>query len=170
MIMGIIRVDFVTHDDIVSATIRSRDGVSMPFTPSHAEILSEDGKTYIGAYGFGGVMERPIDYESSYKPYILPSGKPARITVPLPATDEQTTEFYKFARSKIGEPYDWLAIFGEALTDVHLHTLDHVYCSAFVTMCLRHVNWFRWPLTKPFHKIPPDELFFALSSHVEILH
>ena len=165
-----IRISFVTHDDIVSETIRFQAGTSMPFTPSHAEALSEDGKTYIGAYGFGGVMERPIDYESAYKPYILPSGQPARVTVELPATDEQTAEFYRFLRSKIGEPYDWIGIVGEALTQLHLHTPNHIYCSAFQTAALRHINWFRWPLTKPFHKITPDHLFLTLSSHVEIPH
>ena len=140
--MGNILIDFVTHDDIISETIRARDGTSMPFTPSHAEARTPEG-TFIGAYGFGGVMERPIDYELKYKPYILPNGKPARITVSLPATDEQTAEFYKFLHSKIGEKYDWLGIVGEALTNLHLHTPDHIYCSALQTAALRHVNWFK---------------------------
>ena len=165
-----IRISFVTHDDAVSKVIRLKSDTSMPFPPSHAEILSEDGKTYIGAYGFGGIMERPINYEAAYKPYILPNGKPARVTVELPATDDQTAEFYRWARSKIGQPYDWLGIVGEAIPFVHLHTPDHIYCSAFVTADLRHVNWFKWPLTKPFHKIDPDMLFLILSSHVEIPH
>ena len=163
-------IDFVTHDDAVSKIIRLQAGTSMPFTPSHAEARSPDGKTVIGAYGFGGVLERPISYRDAYKPYILPSGEPAVCTVALPASGEDSAEFYRFARSKVGEPYDWLGIVGEALTELHLHTPEHVYCSAFQTMCLRHINYFKWPLTKPFHKVPPDELFFVLSSHVEIEH
>jgi hypothetical protein len=166
----VIRISFVTHDDPVSLAIRLKSDTSMPFPPSHAEILSENGKTYIGAYGFGGIMERPIDYEAAYRPYILPSGKPARVTVELLATDAQTAEFYRFARSKIGGKYDWLGIVGEAIPFVHLHTPEHIYCSAFVTACIRHVNIFKWPLTKPFHKIDPDMLFLILSSHVEIPH
>ena len=165
-----IRISFVTHDDIVSEIIRTQAGTSMPFPPSHAEALSEDGKTYIGAFGFGGVMERPIEYAEKYKPYILPSGKSARVTLELPASDEDSAEFYRFLRSKIGEKYDWLGIVGEALTDIHLHTPDHIYCSAFQTAGLRHINWFKWPLTKPFHKITPDALFCILSSHIEIQH
>ena len=165
-----IRISFVTHDDPVSAIIRAQAGTSMPFTPSHAEALSPDGKTYIGAYGFGGIMERPLDYENSYKTYHLPDGRPARVTVALPATDVQEADFYRFLRSKIGEGYDWLGIIGEALTEVHLHTPDHIFCSAFMTAGLRHINYFPWPLTKPFHKITPDALFLLLSSHVEIPH
>jgi hypothetical protein len=165
-----IRVSFVTHDDPASSFIRLKSDTSMPFPPSHAELLAEDGKTYIGAYGFGGIMERPLDYEAAYKPYILPSGKHARVTVELPTSEEQSAECYKFARSKIGQPYDWIGIVGEAIPFIHLHTPDHLYCSAFVTACLRHVQYFPWPLTKPFHKIDPDMLFLILSSHVEIPH
>ena len=163
-------IDFVTHDDVVSKIIRLQAGTSMPFPPSHAEARSPDGKTVIGAYGFGGVMERPITYRDAYTPYILPSGKPAIYTVALSASDEDSAEFYRFLRSKIGEPYDWFGIVGEALTDLHLHTPDHIYCSALQTAALRHIGWFKWPLTKPFHKITPDALFCILSSHVEIEH
>ena len=168
--MSGVLVSLVTHDDLVSKVIRAQAGTSMPFIPSHAEAKSLDGKTYIGAFGFGGVLERPIDYDADRKPYVLPSGKSARITVELPTTQEQTIEFYEFLRSKIGQPYDWLGIAGEALTELHLHTPNHVLCSALMVAGLRHINFFKWPLTKPFHKITPDALLLMLSSHMEIDH
>lgn len=48
--MGTIRIRFVTAGDPLSRLIRFQAGVSMPFTPSHTEALSQDGKFYIGAH------------------------------------------------------------------------------------------------------------------------
>lgn len=163
-----IRIRFVTSSDFSSELIRLQAGVSMPFTPSHTEALTQDGKSYIGAHGDVGVALKPVGYDSDTL-MTLPDGTKSEHIVSLPCTPEQEATFYKFAASKLGEPYDWKAIVG-FVDPSHQHDLDHVICSAFMTQCLRECGYFRWLLTKPFHHISPDLLFAILSTHVEIDH
>jgi hypothetical protein len=69
-------------------------------------------------------------------------------------------------------PYDWVSILGFVLTEVHLHTVGSLICSAIMTAALRTkgCEYFAMPLTVPFHKISPRDLLLMLSSHVEISH
>src|ERR1700761_2486913 len=100
-----IRIRFVASNDITSKLIRAQAGVAMPFTPSHCEALSQDGKTYIGAHLDGGVEARPIDYDAASLFY-LPAGpgnlggKSERV-VEIPSTDDQEKAFYDFVQSKV---------------------------------------------------------------------
>lgn len=164
-----IRIRFVTGNDFASKLIRMQAGVSMPFTPSHTEALSQDGKFYIGAHIDGGVMARPVGYDATQL-MMLPDGSKSERIVSLPCTAEQEIAFYAFVNSKIGEPYDWKSILGFAAPDLHMHLLDHIICSAFMSDGCRVARVFPWPMTVPFHHITPRDLMLILSTHVEIPH
>lgn len=161
-----IRIRFVSSNALSSELIRLQAGVSMPFTPSHTEALSQDGKFYIGAQN-DGVQKLPVGYDDG-KVMKLPDGRDADIIVSLPCSQEQEDAFYTFINSKIGEPYDWMAIAG--FIEGNRHTPDHIICSAFMTYGLRKADYFPKPLTVPFHHVSPRDLLLMLSTHVEIPH
>lgn len=163
-----IRLRFVTSDDLVSRLIRAQAGVSMPFTPSYTEALSQDGASYIGAHIDGGILARPAGYDAN-KLMTLPDGSKSERIVSLPCLPEQETAFYAFAQSKIGKPYDWKSIISFEIPG-NLHDFEHLICSAFMVAALRACEYFPKPLTVPFHRISPRDLFLILSSHVEIPH
>jgi hypothetical protein len=164
-----IKIRFVTSKDFSSELIRLDGGISMPFTPSHTEALTQDGTGYIGARIGSGITFQPVGYDADTL-LTLPDGTKSERIVSLPCTTEQETAFYSFVHSKIGEPYDLRAILG-FIDPAHEHELDHAICSAFMTQSLRDgCNYFPWPMTKPFHRISPDMLFLILSTHVEINH
>jgi hypothetical protein len=163
-----ITIRFVKGDDPVSYLIGLQAGVAMPFAPTHTEALTLDGKFYIGAHLDGGVQARPVGYDVDQL-MTLPDGSKTDRLVRLPCTPEQQAAFYSFVHLKIGTPYDWKAIAG-FVAPGHEHDFDHVICSAFMTEALRKCGWFKWPLTVPFHRISPSNLFLVLSSHVEIEH
>ena len=167
--MSQIRIRFVTSKDLSSELIRLDGGVSMPFTPSHTEALTQDGKGYIGARFGSGITLQPVGYDVDTL-LTLPDGSKSERIVSLPCTPEQEAAFYKFVNDKIGEPYDWKAILGFEAPDFHTHLLDHVICSAFMTAALRACNYFPMPLTVPFHHVTPRDLLLMLSSHVQINH
>lgn len=164
-----IRIRFVTTGDMESSLIRMQAGVSMPFTPSHTEALSQDGKSYVGAHLNGGVLARPVGYDTASL-MTLPDGSKSERIVALPCSPEQEAAFYSFVHSKVGEPYDWVSIFGFTAPDLHTHLLDHIICSAFMCGGCRVAKIFPWPMTAPFHHITPRDLFLILSTHVEIPH
>jgi hypothetical protein len=160
---------FVTGNDLVSRLIRMQAGVSMPFTPSHVEALSPNGKAYIGAHFGGGVAARPVGYDDDQL-MTLPDGSRSERLINLAASDAAQAAFHAFVQSKIGEPYDWKAIIGFLEPDVHQHEIDHVICSAFMAAALRACGYFPSPLTVPFHHISPRDLFLILSTHIQIDH
>lgn len=166
-----IRLRFVTCDDIVSRLIRTQAGVSMPFTPSHVEALMPDGQSYVGAHVDGGIKARPVGYDAD-KLMTLPDGSKSERIVSLPCTAADEAAFYAFVQSKIGAPYDWRSIVSFAMPDINLHDFAHIICSAFMVAALRAkgCDYFPWPLTVPFHHISPRDLLLILSSHVEIPH
>lgn len=164
-----IRLRFVTSADPLSALIRTQAGICVPFTPSHAECLSQDGKFYIGEHFGTGMKANPVGYDSASL-MTLPDGTKSERIVSLPCTPEQEAAFYKFVTGKIGEPYDWKSIFSFAAPDVNLHEVGHLICSAMMTAALRAANYFPMPLTVPFHHISPRDLLLMLSSHVQIDH
>jgi hypothetical protein len=159
--MAAIRIRFVTSKGVFSSLIRLQAGVSMPFTPSHTEALTQDGKFYIGAQN-SGIRQEPVGYDAKTMLH--------EKIVELPCTPQQEADFYKFVHSKIGLPYDWAAIEGFVAPGFNLHTAFHEICSAFMCWGIRKVNYFPWPMTVPFHHISPRDLFLTLSTHVEINH
>jgi len=168
-----ITLRFVTSDTMISRFIRVEAGVSMPFTPSHVEAVSRDGKSYTGMHINGGCLARPIGYDAD-EPNLKEK------FVPLPVNQEQFETFHAYIESKIGEPYDWKAIIGFLDDWQHLHEFEHMICSAFMLLALRAPIpspaegeasvFFRWPLTKPAHRVSPDLLLAILSTHVQIDH
>jgi hypothetical protein len=166
-----IRLRFVTSDDRLSALIRTQAGICMPFTPSHAECVSQDGQFYIGEHFGTGMQARPVGYDAASL-MTLPDGSKSERIVSLPCTPAQEATFYQFVTDKIGEPYDWKSIFSFAAPDINLHEVGHLICSAIMTAALRckGCEWFPMPLTVPFHHISPRDLFLMLSSHVQIDH
>lgn len=157
-----IRLRFVTANDRLSALIRTQAGISMPFTPSHVEALSQDGKNYLGQHFDGGMQARPVGYDAATMLH--------EKIVDLRALDSEESEFYDFLHSKIGQPYDWKSIFSFAMPDLNFHLTEHAICSAMMTAGLRACGFFPMPLTVPFHHITPRDLFLILSSHVQIDH
>ncbi len=166
-----IHLRFVASSDITSRLIRFQAGVSMPFTPSHVEALTVDGKDYIGAHLDGGIKARPVGYDAASL-ITLPDGTKSERIVSLPCTDGQEAAFYTFVEGKVNAPYDWKAILGFEIGDAHLHEFGHLICSAFMVAALRSkgCEFFKWPLTVPFHRVSPRDLFLILSTHVEIPH
>lgn len=167
--MSAVRLRFVTCDDWISRLIRMQAGISMPFTPSHVEALTQDGLFYIGAHLSGGVKARPVGYDAGTL-VVLPSGELSERFVTIPCTADQEAEFYKFMHSKIDEPYDWHSIFGFMAPDVHAHAPEHIICSALITYGIRDCGIFQWPLTVPFHHVSPRDLFLIASTMVEVPH
>lgn len=166
-----IRLRFVTGNDMLSRLIRTQAGLAMPFTPSHAEALSQDGKFYIGAHIKGGIEARPVGYDAG-ELMTLPDGRKSEMIVALPCSSKQENAFYEFVDAKVGAPYDWKSIISFAMPDINLHIADHLICSAFMTAGLRApgCEYFPMPLTVPFHHISPRDLLLILSSHVQIDH
>jgi hypothetical protein len=167
----VIRIRFVTEDDRLSALIRTQAGLSMPFTPSHTEALSQDGRFYIGQHYDGGMQARPVGYNDANL-MTLPDGTKSSRIVSLPCSPEQEASFYGYVNSKIGMPYDWKSIFSFMAPDINLHTPGTLICSAIMTAGLRAglAPYFPMPLTVPFHHISPRDLLLMLSSHVQIDH
>ena|ERR1700744_1986814 len=95
--MGQFRIRFITETDVISDAIRL-----VTFSEwSHTEIMTDEG-TYIGAHSDGGVQERPADYTKV--------SRERRYSIPV--SDWAQEEIMKFARSKIGTPYDFEDIAG----------------------------------------------------------
>jgi len=169
--MGMITLRAVTGNDSVSALIRYQGGTSMPFIPSHIECVSQDGQSWIGQHMQGGMEARPVGYDNANL-IELPDGTMSQLFIRLPCTDDQESAFYGYVHDKIGMPYDWVSILGFVMTEVHLHTVGTLICSAIMTAALRTkgCEYFPMPLTVPFHHISPRDLLLMLSSHVQIDH
>lgn len=161
--MNNIVLRFVMSTTETSKLIRAQaTGVSMPFVPSHVEALSRDGQHWTGAHIDGGVLARPLDYDTD-------PGLTVK-TVKIQVEDKDYAAFHNFLEKHIGAPYDWEAILG-FVPGVRMHTPGSMICSALMVLCLRADDCvFKWPVTKPAHQITPDMLFLILSTHVEISH
>lgn len=154
---------FVTSDDPVAILIRAHGGISMPFTPSHVEALSRTGKAWTGQHLDGGCEERPLDYYQA-EPHMR------EVQVPITVAQSQYDSFHTYLENRIGDSYDWRAIIGFMLPDIHMHEPGGQICSALMVMCLRAAKVFPWPLTVPAHHISPRDLMLILSSLQEIDH
>ena|ERR1700757_1234431 len=90
----------------------------------HAELGTPEG-TWIAAHAGKGVQELPANY-------MTPSRERR---YEIPCTDEQLETILKFAKSKIGTPYDYEDIIGLFLHDRKLNSNSREICSAFVFDC-----------------------------------
>lgn len=166
-----IRLRFVRHSAISSDLIALREEAAMPFTPTHVECVTPEGK-WLGQHADGppapGMQAREPGYDKG-RVALLPNGRLCELFVDLPASAEQVDSFYWHAKKSIGQPYDWEAILGFAVP-VHLHEKFHAICSAKMVLLLRAADWFRWPLAVPAHLVDPRDLLLGLSMIVEIKH
>ena len=152
-----IKLRFVHGTDFTSKMIEARSQAAHPFTPSHVECVTPEGK-YLGEHFSGGMQSRDPGYDKgSYDVDLI---------VSLPATDEQTASFYQFMESKIGEPYDWQAIIDYAVP-VDLHLKDHAICSAICTQGLLHCGWITSSAVKPY-LVDPRDLLLMVSMKVNV--
>lgn len=115
--MAFFRIRFITNPGFVSWAIRRATFSEF----SHAEIISEDQHSYIGAHAGSGVQERPLDYchptfERRYA---------------IPCTEVQLAKIMFHARSRIGTSYSYGDIVG-LLFHHNLPTHGRVICSMFV--------------------------------------
>lgn len=167
--MSQILIRFVRSKGWSSEAIVLREKTSMPFTPSHVECVTPDGK-WLGQHMDGGMLARPAGYDHN-DVAIMADGRRCEIIVPLPVMPEQAAAFYGAANAAIGEPYDWRAIIGFGVT-LHEHQKFHAICSAKMLLLLRTkgCEYFRWPVTVPAHLVDPRDLMLMLSTHVEIPH
>ena len=153
---------------MAEAFISWRGGVCMPFTPTHTECVTPDGK-WLGQHGNGGMLAKNPGYDHDDVD-LMSDGRRCEIIISIPVTDAQHGDFYSYVHDKIGMPYDWVSILGFALTQGHFHTPGHLVCSAIMTAGLRHCGYLPWPLVTPFHMIDPRDLLLILSSHIKIDH
>jgi hypothetical protein len=160
---------FVQSKGWESDAIVLREKTCMPFTPSHVECVTPDGK-WLGQHIDGGMQARAAGYDHD-DVAIMADGRRCEVLVDLPATSAQTDAFYAAGHRAIGEPYDWRAIIGFGVT-WHEHQKFHAICSAKMLLLLRTkgCEYFPWPLTVPAHLVDPRDLFLILSTHVEIPH
>lgn len=111
-------IRFIYEPGIVSALI----GWETNSLWCHTEVLSRDGKSWIGAHAGTGVQARPLDWAN-----------PTREAVyTVPVTDEEANEAYTWLEGQIGKPYSYPDIIGLAL-HVRVGLNRHaVICSALV--------------------------------------
>lgn len=152
------KLRFVTGKDQVSRLILAREGAMATWVgpvPSHVELVVAGG--YLGAHDNGGVQIRPAGYDKSY----LAAERFVDVALP----DEAAAEAY--ARSKIGEPYDFLAILDLAAPiPLNLHESEHCICSAFGTETLTSGG--APPFALPSYLVSPALLLFWLSGRQAI--
>lgn len=165
---------FVRGTAWTSTLIAWQEKAALPFTPSHVEALTSDGKSYIGAHIDGGVAVRPIGYDKGqvaclphgYDKTAFPGGL-CDLHLKLDATPAQDKDFYSYMNAGIGEPYDWLSIIGFVVPE-HFHLRNHVICSAKISLALRAAEWFPFRLSAAAHLIDPRDLLLMLSTHMQI--
>jgi hypothetical protein len=162
-----INIRFVRSKGFTSDMIVLREKTCMPFTPSHTECVTPEGK-WLGQHSDGGMQAREPGYDHD-DVAIMKDGRRCEIIVPLPCTQAQADAFYAAATAAIGEPYDWKAIVGFGVT-FHEHQKFHAICSAKMLLLLRACGYFPWPIVVPAHLVDPRDLFLILSTHVEIPH
>jgi hypothetical protein len=162
-----ITLRFVRSKGFSSDAIVLREQTCMPFTPSHVECVTPEG-TWLGQHSDGGMQARDAGYDHD-DVVIMNDSRRCELFVELPCTKEQYGAFYAKATASIGEPYDWKAILGFAVS-WHEHEKFHAICSAKMLLLLRACDYFRWPVVVPAHLVDPRDLLLMLSTHVKIDH
>ena len=165
-----VEIRFVRNKGWAFNVVAWRGGISMPFTPTHAEYRTKRG-TCIGQHGNAGGMREYCTGYDGHDIYLMPNGSPCETVVRLPCTQDQASHFDAFMREAVKrhEPYDWSAAWGFLLGGHH-HKKFASMCSAKVFLGLRAAGIIRWPVTKPAHEIDPATLMLMLSVLVEVSH
>jgi hypothetical protein len=145
--MANFRLRFITEAGFVSWAIRQ-----VTFSEfSHAELLSSDGLSWIGAHAGLGVQARRFDYCS-------PTFE-RRYSIPV--DQEQFDAGQAYARSKIGTPYNYADIAG-LLFHRNASTKGRSICSQFVfdTMSAMGIQALNVLSTYDF-RVTPDTLHLS---------
>jgi hypothetical protein len=154
-----VTIRFVQGSELTSRLIVAQEKTAMPFTPSHVEALTPDGRFYLGAHDDGGVARRPVGYDKATTLHEL--------LLPIEMAPAEEATFWAYLEGKLGEPYDWKAILG-FVVPVDLHDRDHAICSALITLALRACGFFATPLAAPAHLVDPRDLLLVISGRVAI--
>ena len=125
---------------------------------SHVEAVMPDGST-IGAYAEGVARHWPgSDTTSTMQRH-----------VDIPDALFDRAKAVRYLESRIGQPYDFRGILGEAVhRDIHMPGAK--YCSALQTLACSH--WYGGlfaPLARPAHEIDPEMLLTLCSSHAGVI-
>ncbi len=151
------RLRFVTQEhNLFGRLIRWRTMAKV----SHAECVLPDG-SIIAALSDRGVVHVDGDYDTT---------STMQIFVDLPLFDTDLLRWIAYLRSRIGRPYDWDSIYGEALF-LDWRFPGGMVCSMLAALSLREAGVFPRPLSEPAHEISPRDLLLILSAHpAAIIH
>jgi hypothetical protein len=138
-----------TKDSPLSEAIRFDEAGSV----SHVEAVMQSGNIIASLIG-EGVQEHPGDYDKT---------STMQIFVGIPMLPPQYGKWQDFLVSKIGSPYDNLAIAAFA-TRFNLHERGALICSALQVDALRHCGFFPVPLAQKYHQISPVVLLLMLQA------
>jgi uncharacterized protein YycO len=105
-----------------------------------------------------GVQIRPASYVLAEHDLIT--------RVVIPCTDAQQKKYYQFVTSQIGKPYDKTAIFAFVVNRDWTED-DAWFCSELNSAGTMACGLFKH-LSQPHNKIDPGDLFFLISSIVDI--
>jgi hypothetical protein len=147
---GFARIRFVTQEtSLFGRLIRWRTMGQV----SHAECVLPNG-TIIAALS-EGVRNVPGDYDTT---------STSQIFVDVLMSPDDVKRWVAYLWSRVGRPYDWDAIYGEAL---HLdwRRPGGFICSMLCALSLREAGTFMRPLSEPAHEITPRDLLLMLSAH-----
>jgi hypothetical protein len=120
---------------------------------SHVEAVMADGSIIAALMG-EGVCHKPGDYDQVSTEQIF-----VDIIMPFHNQDR----WREYLLSRVGRPYDFEAIAGEAL-HINLRRRGGFLCSALQTLALRVARFFPRPLSVPSHEITPRDLLLILSA------
>jgi hypothetical protein len=121
---------------------------------SHVEMVLPDG-SIISALSDRGVCHVEGDYDTT---------STMQIFVDFPLADLDFLRWIAYLRSRLGRPYDWDSIYGEALF-LDWRRPGGMICSMLAALSLREAGVFPRPLSEPAHEISPRDLLLMLSAH-----
>lgn len=120
--MAIFRIRFVNSTGFVGTAIDILSDAQV----DHTEF--DSGAGWLGAHYQDGVQNRPYDYMKPSREFVF------ELEVP----DDVYAAAMAWAKSKIGTPYNFGAIFSIALHDAALNEVGKLICSQFgYEMCLK---------------------------------
>ena len=148
---GFARIRFVTQEtSLFGRLIRWRTMSQV----SHAECVLPNG-TIIAALSDRSVRNVPGDYDTTSTSQIF-------VDVLMPPNDLKRWVAYLWSR--VGRPYDWTAIYGEAM-HLNWRAPCGFICSMLCALSLREAGTFSRPLSEEAHKLSPRDVLLILSAH-----
>jgi hypothetical protein len=125
---------------------------SYGFKASHVEAITPDDRFYIGSRYPDGVMRR-----------MIPDHMPWESWIDLPCTQEQQDNFFEWAYSTLGTPYDMPDLLANFMAERDWHDTTKAWCSEWVAIGLQKVNLLPPLATRVWH-VTPRDLALAISA------